>query len=515
VRPWLGLSTEDLASLFNLLRGGEEGLSSPRLLTPEAERALEKISTLMSTRQAHRCDPDLPFHFIIIKRLPPLQGMIFQWDTTLEKTPKKDRGRRDPLSIIEWVFLSHHRSKRMTKPQELMADLIRKARLRIRELAGCDYECIHMPIRLSSGQITKDMVEHLLQNNEALQFALDSYSGKISIHRPAHQIFNSDPQFQLDTKSVQSKKPLDALTIFTDASGKSHKDPQTRQWKSDVAEVEGSPQVAELAAVVRAFERFSEPFNLVTDSAYVAGVVSRAENSILQEVPNHALFELLAKLVKLISHHKQPFYVMHVRSHTDLPGVIAEGNRRADALAAPVEVTPLPNIFAQAWISHQLHHQNAPGLVRGFHLTRDQAKDIVAVCPQCQQNALPPMPAGVNPRGLTSNEVWQTDVTHSAPFGRQKYIHVSVDTFSGAVFASAHTGEKAGDAIKHLIQAFSFLGIPRSIKTDNGPTYKSREFCSFLQQWGVGHKTGIPHSPTGQAVVERTHQNIKRILNQQ
>ncbi|TRZ12048.1 hypothetical protein HGM15179_015057 [Zosterops borbonicus] len=521
VRPWLGLSTEDLAPLFSLLKGGEEGLSSPRSLTPEAEQALRRVQEIMSTRQAHRCKPDLPFRFIIFGKLPHLQGMIFQWDEIIQQTPRKDRGGDDPLSIIEWVFLSHQRSKRMTKPQELMADLIRKARLRLRELAGCDFECIHVPIRLNSGQITKAMLEHLLMENESLQFTLDNYSGQISIFRPAHKIFNSDSQFQLELKSVQSKEPLDALTIFTDASGKSHRsvmtwrNPETQQWESDVAEVEGSPQVAELAAVVRAFERFPEPFNLITDSAYVAGVVSRAENSILQEVDNMALFELLSKLVKLISRRKQPFYVMHVRSHTDLPGAIAEGNRRADALAAPVEVAPLPNIFEQAKLSHQLHHQNAPGLVREFNLTRDQAKAIVATCPTCHQYSVPPLAAGVNPRWLSSCEVWQTDVTHFAPFGRQRYVHVSVDTFSGAVFASAHTGEKSTDAIRHLILAFSFLGVPKSLKTDNGPAYTSREFCSFLQQWGIGHKTGIPYSPTGQAIVERTHQNIKRVLSQQ
>ncbi|RMC15007.1 hypothetical protein DUI87_07186 [Hirundo rustica rustica] len=43
VRPWLGLTTEDLAPLFNLLKGGEE-LSSPRELTPEAKEALEKVT---------------------------------------------------------------------------------------------------------------------------------------------------------------------------------------------------------------------------------------------------------------------------------------------------------------------------------------------------------------------------------------------------------------------------------------------------------------------------------------
>ncbi|NXR30449.1 POK19 protein, partial [Zosterops hypoxanthus] len=417
--------------------------------------------------------------------------------------------------IIEWIFLSHHRSKRMTRPQELMAELIRKARIRIRELAGCDFEIIHVPIRLSTGQISKVMLEHLPQENEALQFVLDNYTGQISIHRPAHKIFNQDAQFRLELKSVQSRKPLDALTVFTDASGGSHKsvvtwkDPQTQRWESDVAEVEGSPQIAELAAVVRVFERFSEPFNLITDSSYVAGVVSRAENALLQEVTNITLFELLSKLIRLISHREQPFYVMHTRAHTDLPGFIAEGNRKADALAAPLAVAPLPDVFAQAKLSHQLFHQNVPGLVREFKLTRDQARAILATCPNCQRHAIPTLHAGVNPRGLSSNEVWQMDVTHVSQFGKLRYVHVSVDTFSGAVYASAHTGEKAKDVIKHLLQAFSFLGIPKVIKTDNGPGYTSKELRDFLQRWGVGHKTGIPYSPTGQAIVERTHQNIK------
>ncbi|RMC16466.1 hypothetical protein DUI87_06401 [Hirundo rustica rustica] len=376
----------------------------------------------------------------------------------------------------------------MTRPQELVAELIRKARVQIRELAGCDFECIHIPIRLRLDQVTKAMLEHLLQENEALQFVLYSFTGQISIHRPAHKIFNQDAKFTLSLKSVWSRKPLEALTVFTDVSGRSHKsvmtwkDPQTQHWEAEVAEVEGSPQVAELAAVVRAFERFPEPFNLVMDSSYVVGVVSRADQAILQEVSNTALFELLSKLVKLVSHREQPFFVMHTRSHTDLPGFIAEGNRRADALAAPAAMAPLPSIFDQAKLSHQLYHQNVPGLVCRFHIFWEQAKAIVATCPSCNHHALPTLSAGVNPRGLRSCELWQTDLTHIPQLGRSKYVHFSVDTFSGAVFTSGHIGEKTSDVIKHLIQASSFMGMLRELKTDDGPAYRSREFSSFLQQ---------------------------------
>ncbi|RMC10170.1 hypothetical protein DUI87_12969 [Hirundo rustica rustica] len=171
VRPWLGLTAEDVDPLLNLLKGGEE-LSSLRSLTQEARAALEKVQDCMATRQANRCKSDLPFKFIILGKFPHLHGTIFQRER-VDKS-KKDQDCRDPLLIIEWVFLSHHWSKRMTRPQELVAELIWKARTQIRELAGCDFECIHIPIEINSGQITKGMLEHLIHENEALQFALDS-----------------------------------------------------------------------------------------------------------------------------------------------------------------------------------------------------------------------------------------------------------------------------------------------------------------------------------------------------
>ncbi|NXD87862.1 POK18 protein, partial [Halcyon senegalensis] len=59
---------------------------------------------------------------------------------------------------------------------------------------------------------------------------------------------------------------------------------------------------------------------------------------------------------------------------------------------------------------------------------------------------------------------------------------------------------------KHLRACFAVLGIPIAIKTDNGPAYVSRAFQEFCQLWGIRCHTGIPHSPTGQAVIEGAHQ---------
>lgn len=85
-----------------------------------------------------------------------------------------------------------------------------------------------------------------------------------------------------------------------------------------------------------------------------------------------------------------------------------------------------------------------------FQLTLNQARQIVTACPDCQQTT-PSLSYGLNPRGLQALEIWQTDVTHVTEFGRLKYVHVSIDTFSGALVAATHTGEKSRDVCKHLL----------------------------------------------------------------
>ncbi|NXY41874.1 POK19 protein, partial [Ceuthmochares aereus] len=59
---------------------------------------------------------------------------------------------------------------------------------------------------------------------------------------------------------------------------------------------------------------------------------------------------------------------------------------------------------------------------------------------------------------------------------------------------------------KHLFACFAITGIPQTLKTDNGPAYLSHRFQQFCNTWGIKHITGIPHSPTGQAMVERATQ---------
>ncbi|NXE16535.1 POK10 protein, partial [Lophotis ruficrista] len=115
---------------------------------------------------------------------------------------------------------------------------------------------------------------------------------------------------------------------------------------------------------------------------------------------------------------------------------ITEGNNRADKLTLPLWKSPVPNKIEQATASHEFYHQSARALKRQFQLSWTEAQQILQTCPDCQPFATI-RHNGVNPRGLAALQLWQTDITHISQFGRYKYVHVSIDTFSHATWATA------------------------------------------------------------------------------
>ncbi|KFO96624.1 hypothetical protein N300_07635, partial [Calypte anna] len=271
-----------------------------------------------------------------------------------------------------------------------------------------------------------------------------------------------------------------------------------------------SLQTLELRAVVWSLEKWLDvPINIVSDSLYVVGVVQRIEESMIKQVSNGRLFELLLELWRAVKLRTAEYCILHIRSHKFDQG-LGEGNARADrlvTLSAPV------SNFAKARESHAQFHQNVKGLVKAFGVPYADAKAIVKACPICSSiNQGLGLGLGVNPKGLASNEIWQMDVTHVAEFGRQKYVHVTIDTYNHMIWATAQTGEKWKDVQKHLLACFAVMGVPKVLKTDNGPAYCSQGMQSGCQQWGISHVTGIPHSPTGQAVLERANHTLKQYL---
>ena len=95
---------------------------------------------------------------------------------------------------------------------------------------------------------------------------------------------------------------------------------------------------------------------------------------------------------------------------------ISQGDRIAQLIILP----SLHGCFPSSGISR------AP---RGIGSTGNDSAYLIMPLDCCQ--ILPTPHVGVNPRDVRPFQVWQMDVTHISSFGRNQYLHVSIDTCTG------------------------------------------------------------------------------------
>lgn len=479
LRPYLRLTTADLQPLFNILRG-DSNPRSPRLLTDEAKKALQLFESKLSQNRVLRIDYNLPWQLIILPTAHTPTGCLWQ---------------QGPL---EWLHLPSMHKKVITPYCVLISTLITKGRYRSKELFGKDVDEIIIPY--NSEQLT-----YLISEDETWQIALLTFVGKISHHLPKNPLLHFVKQHPVIFQKTCSSTPVPqpASLVFTDGSSNGMASLIIDSQKFSFKTEEKSAQRVELCAVIEAFKRLKDvAFNLYTDSSYIATLFPHIETTPLTG-SHTAIIALLTQLQDLIYLRNLPFFVGHVRAHSNLPGPVHESNALADSLTKTLVGT-----VQAAKENHALHHQNATALRFQFRLPREAARAIVRECAVCPE-VHPAPKMGVNPRGLRPNDLWQMDVTHIASFGRMAYVHVVVDTFSHVIWATARTGEAVKDVTQHLCACFAVLGCPKAIKTDNAPAYTSKAFQSFCSMFSISHSTGIPYNPQGQAIVERSNQILK------
>ncbi len=59
---------------------------------------------------------------------------------------------------------------------------------------------------------------------------------------------------------------------------------------------------------------------------------------------------------------------------------------------------------------------------------------------------------------------------------------------------------------------FAQFGLPITIVTDNGSSFTSEEFSTFLAKNGISHITSAPYHPSSNGLAERTVQSLKQGL---
>ena len=332
-------------------------------------------------------------------------------------------------------------------------------------------------------------------------------------HYPKPPILQFTLTQEIVFPSIMSREPLpEGTVVYTDGS-KTGVGAYVVNGKAVSKRYhENSPQIVECLVVLEVLEAFPGPVNIVSDSCYVVNATKVLEIARLIKASSK-LAGIFKKIQFALVSRKSPVFITHIRAHSGLPGPMSHGNDLADQATKLVTLALSPKLEL-AKDFHKRFHVTAETLRRRFDITRKEARDIVVQCQNCCQ-FLPVPHVGINPRGIHPLQIWQMDVTHIPSFGKLQYLHVSIDTCSGIVFASPLAGEKATHAIQHCLEAWSASGKPKFLKTDNGPAYTSQKFQQFCHHMGVNHLTGLPYNPQGQGIIEWAHRTLKSYLIKQ
>ena len=87
-----------------------------------------------------------------------------------------------------------------------------------------------------------------------------------------------------------------------------------------------------------------------------------------------------------------------------------------------------------------------------------------------------------------------------------------MDSYSKWVNVQIMSSITASKTIEKLRIIFANHGIPQKLVSDNGPTFTSAEFRTFMARNGIRHITSAPYHPSTNGLAERAVQTFKQAL---
>ncbi|XP_021257629.1 uncharacterized protein LOC110401160 [Numida meleagris] len=476
VRGALGIPPRLMKPFYDQLKGSNP--KEPREFTPEMAAAWEEIMCTCLESSLSRFDSARNLELAVCRYEAGAAAVLGH---SLSAKPQ-------PL----WWLFSTQLTRAYTSWLEILAMLLRKSRLlSVRALAK-EPEVIYLQKAFRDASPLP----------ETLLAGLQGWGGEI-VYSDSLSIFELARPLKVSLRSRVLTSSIEGPTLFTDASSATCQGAVVWQdisnaWKSAVfMDQTVSVQMLEVRAVALAMRLFHDtPCNIVTDSAFAARLLVRMGQE------GQPSSEAAGFLEEALARREAAVAVLHVRSHSDVPGFFTTGNAMADKVASTLVFT-----LREARDLHSTLHVGARALARACSIPLSVARDVVHTCPHC--NSAPTISAGVNPRGLKPLQVWQTDFTWEQRFSPRAWLAVTIDTSSSVIVATQHAKSNSKAAQCHWAAAIAVMGLPSQIKTDKGSCFTSRSTQDWLALWGISHTTGIPGNSQGQAIVERANSLLK------
>ena len=372
LRPFLKISSAELKPLFDILKG-DSHISSPRALTPAANKALQVVENALQNAQLQRIEESQPFNLCVFKTAQLPTAVLWQDGPLLWIHPNAS-----PARVIDWY------------PNAVAQLALRGLKAAVTHF-GRDPKLLIVPY-------TATQVQVLAATCDDWAVLVTSFSGQIDNHYPRHPILQFALNQAIVFPQVTAKNPLpEGIIVYTDGSKTGVGAYVTNNKIVSKQYNETSPQIVECLVVLEVLKAFPGPLNIVSDSSYVVNAVNLLEAAGVIK-SSSKVADIFQKIQAVLLHRRFPVYITHVRAHSGLPGPISRGNDLADR-ATRVVAAALSSQVDAARNFHKQFHVTAETLRRRFALTRKEAREIVTQCQNCCQ-FLPVPHVGVNPWGI-------------------------------------------------------------------------------------------------------------------
>lgn len=141
-----------------------------------------------------------------------------------------------------------------------------------------------------------------------------------------------------------------------------------------------------------------------------------------------------------------------------------------------------------------------------------QVEQFVKSCRDCMLVSQPNKPTLMS-RHKFPDGPWQClAIDLMGPLRNQQMVFVVIDYYSRYQEIKFLTSTTTTIIIKHLREMFSRLGLPKSIRADNGPQFASDEFKNFCSENNIELVQTTPYWPQANGEVENMNKSILKRL---
>ena len=142
----------------------------------------------------------------------------------------------------------------------------------------------------------------------------------------------------------------------------------------------------------------------------------------------------------------------------------------------------------------------------------DQEIDnLVKSCSVCQESRPAPAIAPLHSWEWPTEPWSRLHLDFAGPFLGHMFL-ILVDAHSKWLDVHQMQSITSANTIEKLRAVFATHGLPRKVVTDNGSSFTSEEFRSFMSENGITYVTTAPYHPSSNGLAERAVQTFKRGL---